>query len=148
MFLLEDRKHRRTHMHTHKLSQVYTQTDICTSPGAQPIEPKQSVGMRERKREMWRSELVSLTVMTVPRFHSTQDPVLFSGSLRFNLDPLSQFSEERLWQVLEQSYLKTFVMSLPQRLDYELDECGLNLRWVLRSSPGKTNKLDGSLVIW
>ncbi|PVD27426.1 hypothetical protein C0Q70_12584 [Pomacea canaliculata] len=65
--------------------------------------------------------------MAVTRFHSTQDPVLFSGSLRFNLDPLSQFSEERLWQVLEQSYLKTFVMSLPQRLDYELDECGLNL---------------------
>jgi len=31
-----------------------------------------------------------------------QDPVLFSGTFRYNLDPFAQFSDEQLWTVLEQ----------------------------------------------
>jgi len=31
-----------------------------------------------------------------------QDPVLFSGTMRYNLDPFSDFSDAALWDVLEQ----------------------------------------------
>lgn len=35
-----------------------------------------------------------------------QDPVLFSGTLRSNLDPWDQHSDARLWQVLADVQLK------------------------------------------
>lgn len=41
-----------------------------------------------------------------------QDPVLFSGSLRFNLDPFDKYTDEELWQSLERAHLKTFVNSM------------------------------------
>ncbi|XP_025100797.1 LOW QUALITY PROTEIN: canalicular multispecific organic anion transporter 2-like [Pomacea canaliculata] len=56
-----------------------------------------------------------------------QDPVLFSGTLRFNLDPLSEFTDEQLWSALGQSHLKTYVESLSKGLEHEVDEGGINL---------------------
>jgi ABC-type multidrug transport system fused ATPase/permease subunit len=31
-----------------------------------------------------------------------QDPVLFSGTLRRNLDPFDEFADDNLWEVLEE----------------------------------------------
>uniref|UniRef100_A0A8D3D247 Multidrug resistance-associated protein 1 n=1 Tax=Scophthalmus maximus TaxID=52904 RepID=A0A8D3D247_SCOMX len=56
-----------------------------------------------------------------------QDPVLFSGSLRMNLDPFDSYSDEEVWQALEFSHLKTFVSSLPGQLSHECSEGGENL---------------------
>ncbi|ESN92614.1 hypothetical protein HELRODRAFT_95925 [Helobdella robusta] len=56
-----------------------------------------------------------------------QDPVLFSGTLRFNLDPASNFSDPEIWLALEQAHLKTFVCSLPNKIDHECGEDGSNL---------------------
>ena len=58
-----------------------------------------------------------------------QDPVLFSGTMRMNLDPIEQYSDDQLWQVLEHAHLKKFVESLAAKLDYECGEGGLNLRY-------------------
>ena len=41
--------------------------------------------------------------------YDRQDPVLFSGSLRSNLDPFDEYSAELLWDVLERVQLASFV---------------------------------------
>ena len=57
----------------------------------------------------------------------SQVPVLFSGSLRRNLDPMNQHGDVRLWAVLEDVQLKSFVERLNGKLEYELLERGTNL---------------------
>ncbi|KAM3597276.1 uncharacterized protein V6R79_002334 [Siganus canaliculatus] len=55
-----------------------------------------------------------------------QDPVLFSGSLRMNLDPFDSFSDDEVWRALEYSHLKSFVSGLPSKLSHECSEGGEN----------------------
>uniref|UniRef100_A0A8C0IA41 Uncharacterized protein n=1 Tax=Bubo bubo TaxID=30461 RepID=A0A8C0IA41_BUBBB len=56
-----------------------------------------------------------------------QDPVLFSGTLQSNLDPLGKHSDLELWEVLELCDLKDFVQSLSKKLLHEISEGGENL---------------------
>uniref|UniRef100_A0A7N6ALG0 ABC-type glutathione-S-conjugate transporter n=1 Tax=Anabas testudineus TaxID=64144 RepID=A0A7N6ALG0_ANATE len=56
-----------------------------------------------------------------------QDPVLFSGSLRMNLDPFDTYTDEEVWNSLELAHLKTFVSNLPDKLNHECSEGGENL---------------------
>uniref|UniRef100_A0A8C8K4U7 ABC-type glutathione-S-conjugate transporter n=1 Tax=Oncorhynchus tshawytscha TaxID=74940 RepID=A0A8C8K4U7_ONCTS len=56
-----------------------------------------------------------------------QDPVLFSGSLRMNLDPFDTYTDEEIWNSLELAHLKNFVSNLPDKLNYECSEGGENL---------------------
>uniref|UniRef100_A0A665VFY5 ATP-binding cassette, sub-family C (CFTR/MRP), member 2 n=1 Tax=Echeneis naucrates TaxID=173247 RepID=A0A665VFY5_ECHNA len=56
-----------------------------------------------------------------------QDPVLFSGTLRMNLDPFDKFTDEDLWRVLELSHLKDYVAGLQEKLEHEVTEGGENL---------------------
>ncbi|XP_064537336.1 multidrug resistance-associated protein 1 isoform X5 [Drosophila montana] len=56
-----------------------------------------------------------------------QDPVLFSGSLRSNLDPFEVKTDDELWKALELSHLKAFAKSLTAGLNHEISEGGENL---------------------
>ncbi|NXU19535.1 MRP6 protein, partial [Pardalotus punctatus] len=56
-----------------------------------------------------------------------QDPVLFSGSLRMNLDPLNQHTDADIWTALELTQLKNFVADLPEQLEYKCTDQGENL---------------------
>jgi len=55
-----------------------------------------------------------------------QDPVLFSGSMRSNLDPWGKFDDAALWAALEASQLKATASALGG-LDARMQECGDNL---------------------
>ena len=56
-----------------------------------------------------------------------QSPLLFSGSLRKNLDLTEQFTDANLWLVLQDVQLKESVKSLHGQLDHELLENGANI---------------------
>lgn len=51
-----------------------------------------------------------------------QDPVLFSESVRYNLDPFGKYSDDQLWRSLEDVELKSSVESL----DFQVTEGGAN----------------------
>ncbi|XP_017143939.1 probable multidrug resistance-associated protein lethal(2)03659 [Drosophila miranda] len=55
-----------------------------------------------------------------------QDPVLFSGTLRYNLDPFEQKADEQLWQALEAVKLKEFFSGLKGGLSCRLHDSGAN----------------------
>lgn len=55
-----------------------------------------------------------------------QDPILFSGSIRFNLDPECTCTDDRLWEALEIAQLKNMVKALPGGLDAIVTEGGEN----------------------
>ena len=57
-----------------------------------------------------------------------QDPVIFSGSIRFNLDPSEKYTDEEIWECLEHAHLHSFVSSLPDKIQHECGEDGENLR--------------------
>uniref|UniRef100_A0A674CXR3 ATP binding cassette subfamily C member 12 n=1 Tax=Salmo trutta TaxID=8032 RepID=A0A674CXR3_SALTR len=55
-----------------------------------------------------------------------QDPVLFIGTVRYNLDPFNSYSDEDIWSALEKTYMKHTISSLPEKLQSEVVENGEN----------------------
>ncbi|KAM7523622.1 hypothetical protein LguiA_013524 [Lonicera macranthoides] len=55
-----------------------------------------------------------------------QDPTLFNGSVRYNLDPLSQHSDQQIWEALHKCQLGEAVMEKKQGLDTLVAEDGSN----------------------
>nr|XP_046175393.1 ATP-binding cassette sub-family C member 4-like isoform X2 [Oncorhynchus gorbuscha] len=55
-----------------------------------------------------------------------QDPVLFTGTMRKNLDPFSQHTDEDLWNALQEVQLKSAVEELPNKMETVLAESGSN----------------------
>ncbi|CAC5382413.1 ABCC5 [Mytilus coruscus] len=55
-----------------------------------------------------------------------QDPVLFAGTLRYNLDPFGKHPDSELWSSLENVHLKEKVQQFDQDLDYQIEENGEN----------------------
>ncbi|KII68207.1 Canalicular multispecific organic anion transporter 2 [Thelohanellus kitauei] len=56
-----------------------------------------------------------------------QDPFLFHGTLRQNLDPANQYSDSDISKAIELSQLSNFVVHLSNGLDYMIDEFGSNI---------------------
>uniref|UniRef100_A0A1I7Y524 ABC transporter domain-containing protein n=1 Tax=Steinernema glaseri TaxID=37863 RepID=A0A1I7Y524_9BILA len=56
-----------------------------------------------------------------------QDPVLFSGTLRFNLDPFHRYSDDQIWAALELAHLKNFAKALSGGLEHIITEGGDNI---------------------
>jgi ABC-type multidrug transport system fused ATPase/permease subunit len=56
-----------------------------------------------------------------------QDPVMFSASVRFNLDPFDEFpDDEAIWDVLTLVNMKSVIENLPGKLQEPVAEGGEN----------------------
>ena len=55
-----------------------------------------------------------------------QDPVMFSNTVRYNMDPFGDKSDEDLWAVLQKVQLADFIAMLPNGLDDQVAEGGEN----------------------
>ena len=56
-----------------------------------------------------------------------QEPVLFQGTIRSNLDPFNEFTDDQLWQSLQRAHLKDVIQNLSAGLDTDVKEGGVNL---------------------
>ncbi|KAK3927988.1 Multidrug resistance-associated protein 5 [Frankliniella fusca] len=56
-----------------------------------------------------------------------QDPVLFEGTLRFNLDPFGEHKDEKIWEALEKSHLKDKLSREEKQLQTPVSAAGQNL---------------------
>ncbi|CAG2166189.1 unnamed protein product, partial [Oppiella nova] len=56
-----------------------------------------------------------------------QDPVVFKGQVRRNLDPFGEYTDHSIWSALEEVQLRHAVQDLPGQLDGLLSEGGGNL---------------------
>ncbi|CAL9770494.1 unnamed protein product [Musa acuminata subsp. burmannicoides] len=55
-----------------------------------------------------------------------QDPTLFHGSVRYNLDPLGQYTDQQIWEVLDKCQLQEAVQEKHKGLDSLVVEDGSN----------------------
>jgi ATP-binding cassette subfamily C (CFTR/MRP) protein 1 len=55
-----------------------------------------------------------------------QEPVLFEGTIRSNIDPLQEYSDVEIWQALDRCQLKEAVTSKPEKLDASVVDNGEN----------------------
>ncbi|PVU90006.1 hypothetical protein BB559_004831 [Furculomyces boomerangus] len=56
-----------------------------------------------------------------------QDPVLFSGTLRYNLDPFNEHSDENIWDSLDRTCLKEYVTGCGEGLEMKILSGGENM---------------------
>ncbi|XP_029949274.1 multidrug resistance-associated protein 9-like [Salarias fasciatus] len=55
-----------------------------------------------------------------------QDPVLFIGTVRYNLDPFDKYTDEEVWSALEKTYMKSSILKLEEKLQAPVMENGEN----------------------
>ncbi|KAJ2037033.1 hypothetical protein H4S04_008656 [Coemansia sp. S16] len=55
-----------------------------------------------------------------------QDPMLFAGTVRENLDPFNTYSDQDIWRALEHTQLADFIRAKDERLEYVVTQGGEN----------------------
>ncbi len=84
-------------------------------------EPEGSIRIDGFNTRAVKLQLIRKKISIIP-----QDPVLFSGSVRYNLDPCDDYADADLWTALDQVQLKTMVQQMPAQLSEEVAEGGSN----------------------
>ncbi|KAI8825573.1 P-loop containing nucleoside triphosphate hydrolase protein [Fimicolochytrium jonesii] len=79
----------------------------------------------------------------------TQEPVLFSQTIRFNMDPFNEHTDQAIWAVLEDIGLKKYVQDLEGGLDHKVEEGGSNFSVGQRQilSLGRAVLRDAKIII-
>ncbi|KAF0990502.1 hypothetical protein HZS_3052 [Henneguya salminicola] len=59
-----------------------------------------------------------------------QDAFIFTGTLRDNIDPLIEYTDDQIWEALKNSQLLNFATSHEEKLAYKIIENGDNIRYI------------------
>lgn len=55
-----------------------------------------------------------------------QEPILFTGTIRQNVDPTESYPDDEIWRAIDLAHLGTFLRSLPDGLEHQVSEGGSN----------------------
>ncbi|EDV28837.1 uncharacterized protein TRIADDRAFT_19619 [Trichoplax adhaerens] len=55
-----------------------------------------------------------------------QEPFLFTGTLRSNIDPFSVHDDDLIWEAIDNAQLRDVVEELPEKLGFKITEAGAN----------------------
>jgi len=55
-----------------------------------------------------------------------QEPILFTGTIRQNVDPTESHGDDEIWRAIDMAHLGTFLRGLSSGLDHEVSEGGSN----------------------
>ena len=87
-------------------------------------------------RHDWAVSIRAISILLCSNFQSVnthcippQDPILFTGTLRENMDPFAEYNDGQLWGALESASLKEFISEQENKLDFEIQERGENMRY-------------------
>jgi ABC-type bacteriocin/lantibiotic exporter with double-glycine peptidase domain len=67
-----------------------------------------------------RSNTNMKTILTLPYTYILSESVLFSGTLRYNLDPCGLYDDTQLRSAITAAHLSNFVSRLPGKLSYQV----------------------------
>ncbi|CAH0557995.1 unnamed protein product [Brassicogethes aeneus] len=101
---------------------VLKNLNIDIHPGEKTVANRRKPDNRWARHEIGLSDLRK-KISIIP-----QEPVLFSATLRFNLDPFQEYEDDQLWRALEEVELKDAASSL----DFQVSEGGSNFSLGLR----------------
>jgi ABC-type multidrug transport system fused ATPase/permease subunit len=105
--------------------------DLDSDPSKKDeIADLEKVNVEEDGGSIWIDGVdISTVGLTYLRQHLAiipQDPTLFVGSVRENLDPFSELEDAQLWEALERAHLKEHISSLPGGLSFKVSQGGDN----------------------
>jgi ABC-type multidrug transport system fused ATPase/permease subunit len=82
-----------------------------------------------KKKEVLPAEFLSKNLISLLNFYFNlkQEPVLFSGTIRYNLDPFEKYTDEEIWSSLESVSLKQNVKEMSGGLNAPVSSSGTNL---------------------